>query len=93
MVVEADLTEEAGFEAVQQILKAVRRPTALIVASISQSIGAMAALRGVGLTVPGDISLVAFHDAPLAAYLDPPLTAIRMPAREVAETAVDQLSR
>ncbi len=91
VVVEADLTEEAGFEAVQQILKAVRRPTALIVASISQSIGAMAALRGVGLTVPGDISLVAFHDAPLAAYLDPPLTAIRMPAREVAETAVDQL--
>jgi DNA-binding LacI/PurR family transcriptional regulator len=51
----------------------------------------MAAIRRARLAVPQDISIVAFDDAPLAAYLDPPLTAIRMPLREVAETAVDQI--
>jgi LacI family transcriptional regulator len=51
----------------------------------------MAALRASRLTVPTDVSVVALQDAPLAAYLDPPLTVVRMPMRELASRAVAQL--
>ena len=51
----------------------------------------MAAVRRAGLGVPRDVSVVAFHDAPMAEYLDPPLTSVRMPLREMAEIAVDLL--
>jgi LacI family transcriptional regulator len=88
---QAELTEAGGFEGAGLLLTASPRPTALVVASFTQSIGAMAAVRRAGLAMPRDVSLVALHDAPLAGYLDPPLTAIRMPLREVAETAVDQV--
>ncbi len=84
-------TEEGGFRAFQALRETGARPTALAVASIVESVGVLAAIRQAGLQVPRDISLVTFHDAPLAAYLDPPLTAIRMPLREMAETAVDQV--
>ena len=65
--------------------------TALVTSSISQAVGAIAALRRRSLAVPGDVSVASLDDAPLAAYLDPPLTTVRIPQREVAETAVDQL--
>jgi LacI family transcriptional regulator len=35
--------------------------------------------------------MVAFHDAPMASYLDPPLTTVRMPLREMAERGVECL--
>ena len=50
------------------------------------------ARRG-GLRVPDDLSIIAFHDSPIAGYLDPPLTTVQMPLRELGERAVDQLLR
>ncbi len=43
--------------------------------------------------MPEELSIVAFHDAPLAAYLDPPLTTVRMPLAEMAERSVECLLR
>ncbi len=37
------------------------------------------------------MSVVAFHDAPLAAYVQPPLTTVRMPLGEMATLAVKAL--
>jgi LacI family transcriptional regulator, galactose operon repressor len=90
---EVELTEAGGFDGAASLLAARPRPTALVVASLTQSIGAMAAIRRAGLAIPEDVSVIALHDGPLAAYLDPPLTAVSMPLREVAETAVDQVIR
>ncbi len=90
-LLDAGVTEEAGFEAVQELMSRPERPTAIVVGTIAQAVGAMAALRAHGLTVPAQASLVALQDAPLAAYLDPPLTVVRMPMREMAESAVAEL--
>ena len=85
------VTEDAGFEATRALMSRPQPPTAIIVGNIAQAVGAMAALRAAGKVLPAHVSLVAMQDAPLAAYLDPPLTVVRMPMREVAETAVAQL--
>jgi LacI family transcriptional regulator len=55
------------------------------------AIGVLAGLRSQGLSVPEDVSVVAFHDAPIAAYLQPSLTTVRMPLAEMAARAVDVL--
>jgi LacI family transcriptional regulator len=41
--------------------------------------------------VPEELSVVAYDDLPLADYLTPPLTTIRMPLAELGATAVDAL--
>lgn len=90
-VSEASLDEESGYSAMARLLAAKPRPTAVAIWSLAAAVGALAAAKRCGVAVPGEISLVGFHDAPIAAYLDPPLTTVRMPLREMAERSVDSL--
>jgi LacI family transcriptional regulator len=91
MVVEASVEEESGFKAMIELLERRPTPTAVAVWSLGAAIGALAGAKRHGVRVPADLSLVAFHDVPIAAYLDPPLTTVRMPLREMAEVAVELL--
>jgi LacI family transcriptional regulator len=43
--------------------------------------------------VPGDISVVAVHDMPLASHLVPALTTVRMPLEELGRRALELLAR
>jgi LacI family transcriptional regulator len=60
---------------------------AAFVASDVVALGAIGALREAGRRVPDDISIVGFDDIPLAAYFDPPLTTVRLPAYELGHAA------
>lgn len=64
-----------------------QRPTALFATNDLLAIGTLRAIRDRGLVVPGDISLVGCDDAEFAAYLDPPLTTVRIPIEEMASRA------
>lgn len=89
--VEAQFDELGGATAAARLLRLDPRPTAIVVANVTAAIGAMAAVREAGLDIPGDISIVGFHDVPLAPYLAPPLTTVRMPLIELGSQAVDAL--
>jgi LacI family transcriptional regulator len=88
---EASFDEEGGFLAMERLLAQRPRPTAVAIWSLGAAVGALAAARRSGVAVPGELSVVGFHDAPIAEYLDPPLTTVRMPLREMAERGVDCL--
>jgi LacI family transcriptional regulator len=88
---EAPFDEEGGFRAMTELLNRGPRPTAVAVWSLATAVGALAAARETGVHVPEQLSMVAFHDAPMASYLDPPLTTVRMPLREMAERGVECL--
>jgi DNA-binding LacI/PurR family transcriptional regulator len=60
---------------------------AVFVASDVVAFGAIAAIREAGLRVPDDISLVGFDDIALAAFFDPPLTTVRLPAYDLGVAA------
>jgi LacI family transcriptional regulator len=85
-VVEGAFDAPSGHRAVAEIL-ACATPDAIFVASDVVAIGAIAGLRQAGLTVPGDVSVVGFDAIPLAAYLDPPLTTIALPAFDLGRAA------
>jgi DNA-binding LacI/PurR family transcriptional regulator len=63
---------------------ASQRPTAIFATNDLLAIGALRSIRDRGLRVPADVSLVGCDDAEFAAYLDPPLTTVRIPLEEMA---------
>jgi LacI family transcriptional regulator len=82
---------EGGRAATAELLAARPRPTALLIANNQMSLGALELLRERGLAIPGDIAVVAFDDPPWANLIDPPLTALAQPLRQMADAAVDLL--
>jgi len=82
---------ESGYQAAHSLLKEVSSLTALFVTSDVVAFGAMAAVRERGLSIPDDIALVGFDDVPLARYVDPPLTTVRLPAAELGQRAGQML--
>jgi LacI family transcriptional regulator len=56
------------------------------------TLGAIAAARSLGLQVPRDLSVTGFDDLDFAAYADPPLTTVRVPAAEMGRRAADYLA-
>ena len=52
------------------------------------AIGAIAVARRRGLDVPRDLSVVGFDDIRFARHIDPPLTTIAQPMREIGEGTV-----
>jgi LacI family transcriptional regulator len=91
VVVSAGLSEEEGHRAMQALLAHEPTPTAVYIANINQALGAVAAVRERGLRVPAQLSLVSHDDDPVCAFLDAPLTAVRMPLDELGASAVDAL--
>lgn len=69
---ERPTNEHGADESVRELLAAGARPTAIFAANDAMAVGAMGALRAVGLTVPRDVSVVGYDASPLAAasYLD-----------------------
>jgi LacI family transcriptional regulator len=91
-VVESSFDEASGYQAAGELVTRWREPpTAIAVWSVASAIGVIAGVAARGLCVPDNVSVVAFHDAPLAAYLRPPLTTVRMPLAEMAALGVDTL--
>jgi DNA-binding LacI/PurR family transcriptional regulator len=61
------------------------------VANNLMTLGAMRAVRAAGLRIPEDIALVGVDDPPWASLVDPPLTTVAQPVREMAGTAMKLL--
>ena len=57
------------------------------------TMGALTALRELGLEIPTDVSIVTFDDPPWASLVTPPLTSVRQPTYEIGRTAADLLLR
>jgi DNA-binding LacI/PurR family transcriptional regulator len=71
-----------------RLMSLPERPTAVLAASDTLAIGAMAAARDLGLGIPEDVSIAGFDDIDIAAYCNPPLTTVKVPAYEIGRVAV-----
>jgi LacI family transcriptional regulator len=85
-------TRAGGYQATAQLLSAERPPSGVFASSLLVGIGALAAAHQMGVSVPGDLSVVTL-DAEDAEYTAPPMTAVRLPMREMGAAAVDMIDR
>jgi LacI family transcriptional regulator len=84
-------TYEGGKKAMEKLLKLKEIPTAVYVAGDLMAIGAIAAIKEIGLKVPEDISIVGFDDIQSARYITPGLTTIRQDTKLIGKTAANLL--
>ncbi len=82
---------EEGRDAARMLLSLPDPPTAIFAYNDRSAIGCYQAIRGVGLRVASDVSVVGFDDILMASWVDPPLTTVSQPRRELASLAVDLL--
>jgi LacI family transcriptional regulator len=78
---------ESGVAAATRLLDRDADFTALFAHSDLIALGAMRRLREAGVHVPDDVSVVGFDDLPVAAYVEPALTTVHQPMREVGALA------
>ena len=91
MIVPGDFTE-AGGAAAARLLIAGRFPIdAMFCANDMMAIGALGVLADAALNVPDAIGVAGFDDIPLAHYVAPPLTTMRVCIAEMGERAMELL--
>lgn len=91
LVVESDFSPESGITAVNELVKRGERFSAIFAANDLTAFGARLALDQHRLRVPDDVSLIGFDDQLESAYITPPLTTYRQPAREMGQYAADAI--
>lgn len=87
----ASFDERSGLQAMRSLLDHKDRPSAVFVASDEVALGALKAARQGGVDVPDELSIVGFDDLPIAQYVEPALTTVRVPAREIGVVAARAL--
>ena len=86
-----NFTEDSGHDAGLEILTLRPRPTAVFAANDSMALGALSAFREAGLGVPEQMALVGFDDIPIARFLDPPLTTVKVPIADLGRRGLQLL--
>jgi LacI family transcriptional regulator, repressor for deo operon, udp, cdd, tsx, nupC, and nupG len=81
---------EGGQSAATRLVK--HGITGIICASDVLALGAMKAVRRLGLSVPADVSVVGFDDSAFMNCTDPPLTTVRQPIDAMGHAAVALLA-
>ncbi|MFP7707033.1 LacI family DNA-binding transcriptional regulator [Trueperella sp. LYQ141] len=85
----APYTREGGYVAMGELLKS--EVTAVVTACDVHAVGALSAIRDMGLAVPEDISLISYDGTGIARYTLPPLTVVSQPIELMGQRAVDRL--
>lgn len=91
-VIDSPMDSPSAFQALSQALQQWETPpTALFISSDAMANGVLRALGQAGLSVPDNISLIAFNDTPLSQNTTPPLSSIRVLQHELAVAALEAM--
>ncbi len=86
--------ENAAYSVIRGNLPYVRqKPDAIFCANDEMALGCMKALSDLNLTIPQDISVIGFDDAPVAAECPIPLTTIQNPTEYIGRQTIAELVR
>ncbi|GAB4422741.1 MAG: LacI family DNA-binding transcriptional regulator [Anaerolineae bacterium] len=85
------LAPEGGASGVVEILRQAPETTAIFCSNDEQAVGALKQLQELGLTVPGDLSLVGFDDTSMVKFTTPPITTINVDRFTMGQFAVQML--
>ncbi|MGB7337436.1 MAG: LacI family DNA-binding transcriptional regulator [Phototrophicaceae bacterium] len=91
LVIEGDFTRQAGYSAMQKLLKLKNPPTAVFTANDSIAIGALKAANMMSWRVPEDISIIGMDDINASTVTSPELTTISKPKYEIGVNAAQIL--
>ncbi len=91
LVLHGDFSESSGYRAGVDFCSRSDRPDAIFAANDMMALGCLFALTEHGLRVPDDIALAGFDDIPIARFVTPPLTTVRVRIAELGRRAFERL--
>jgi LacI family transcriptional regulator len=91
-VVSGAFSERGGAAAAAELLGRHPEVTAVTVALLMQAVGVLYTASELGVNVPGQLAVLAHDELDLAAYLQPPLTTIKIPLELMGATAIESLA-
>jgi LacI family repressor for deo operon, udp, cdd, tsx, nupC, and nupG len=93
VVMNGDFSIESGAVGAARLLGRAQPPTAIFCFNDEMAMGVYQTARQLGIRIPTDLSVVGFDDIRYARYMDPPLTTVAQPMREIGEGTVRLLMR
>jgi LacI family transcriptional regulator len=82
-----------GLVCAERMLRSAVPPTAIFASNDDMAAAAVSMARKFGLTLPGQLSVTGFDDAPVATMIWPELTTVRQPVAAMARIAADLIIR
>lgn len=82
---------QLGRNFAEQIAARKQLPTGIVAVNDLMAIGFILGLQSFGLRVPQDISVVGIDDMFLSAYIEPGITTVHLPLKEMAHTMVSRI--
>ena len=93
LVATGDFFAPSGHAAATALVTADQPADALFVANGQMAVGAYAAVRDLGLSIPDELGFATFDDDLWMTLVDPSITVVRQPAYEIGEAAAHILLR
>lgn len=93
LIIPGNFTHQSGAQAVDSIayLASTERPTAIFAANDETALGVLQGIHKHGWRVPEDISVCGFGDLPIAQLVQPALTSVHIPLRELGRKGTKYL--
>lgn len=86
-VVISSLSQEAGDEAAEKILRMKLFPDGVFVSNDNCAVGCMLAIKKAGIRIPQDIAFIGFNNDPVCTVIEPNLTSVNYSGYQVGEVA------
>lgn len=93
LVLDGDWMSGTGFDGALRLMRLERPPTAIFCANDLMALGALEAVKQLGLRVPEDVSVMGYDDQEISRHTHPPLTTLVLPNYEMGQAAVESLLR
>jgi Transcriptional regulators len=91
LVLVNDLSEKAGIESAMQMLKMKPLPDGVFITNDFVAAVCMRTLKENGIAIPGDIAVVGFNNDAIGKLIEPALTTINYPGKDIGEIAARNL--
>jgi LacI family transcriptional regulator, galactose operon repressor len=91
LLIVSDLSYSSGVLIVRELMKRDTMPDAIFAANDSSAASTICELKKAGFRIPEDIAVVGFNDDPVSKVVEPSLTTVHYPGREMGEIAASSM--
>lgn len=91
LIVAGNFLPIGGYEAAHKLMDLPDPPDAIFCANDLTAVGTYQALAERGRRIPQDVAIIGYDDQEIARHMNPPLSTILLPHREMGEWAVEYL--
>jgi len=91
LLIVTNLSDSSGEMIVKELMKSEAMPDAIFTANDSSAVSVICELKKAGYSIPDDIAVVGFNNDPVSKVIEPNLTTVHYPGRDMGEIAASTL--